>query len=75
MPLFGPYPTIEEVMQKKLTHKFVTRASPNLHTAVLAKSKSTGITISEILRRALRLWIAGKLDNLVTDAPPGRDPP
>jgi len=66
--LYGPYPSVEEVMKRRLSLKLVTRVSPELHERVIDKNRKTGIPISEVLRRALRLWVDGKLDDLLQEA-------
>jgi len=66
--LYGPYPTLEEVMSRRLTLKVATRISPALHKQAHDKSDSTGIPLSVVIRRALKLWVEGKLDALLTQA-------
>lgn len=56
------------MVKRERNRALATRVSPVLHGEVLEKQKRSGIAIAEVLRRALRLWVRGELEELLPTA-------
>jgi hypothetical protein len=62
------FPTVAEVKAKQRTLKIYGRISPALLVQLKEKRRRTGMPFSEAIYRSLKLWAAGKLDDLMAEA-------
>lgn len=62
------FPTPAEVQATRRTIKIYGLVSPVLLAQIKEKKRLTGMTYSEAIYRALKLWAAGALDDLIPEA-------
>jgi hypothetical protein len=62
------FPTPAEIQATRRTIKIYGLVSPNLLAQIKEKKRLTGMTYSEAIYRALKLWSTGKLDDLMPEA-------